>query len=197
VSSAPLPGYPTSELARNRWVSLDLLLSIKRYAFESDPDNILRLDECTAVAALIVEQIEAVAAQGKLELLQDNASCLTSVLIVFLRKVSRRGYRDRLLYFRIPDLDLVAKSVRASGGCRPLNKPTRSHSSSGCLHATKEPPRGTPKLPRRSCYGQSVPSGVEVPFPGWRPGGRCRDGQAGQLVPRRAGEWLMLQAVES
>jgi hypothetical protein len=155
VSSAPLPGYPTSELARNRWVSLDLLLSIKRYAFESDPDNILRLDECTAVAALIVEQIEAVAAQGKLELLQDNASCLTSVLIVFLRKVSRRGYRDRLLYFRIPDLDLVAKSVRASGGCRPLNKPTRSHSSSGCLHATKEPPRGTPKLPRRSWRGSS------------------------------------------
>ncbi|RSH94939.1 hypothetical protein EHS25_000023 [Saitozyma podzolica] len=85
-ANAPLPGYPTSELARNRWVSLDLLLSIKRYAFESDPDNILRLDECTAVAALIVEQIEAVAAQGKLELLQDNASCLTSVLIVFLRK---------------------------------------------------------------------------------------------------------------
>jgi hypothetical protein len=57
---------------------------------EAYPDDLLRMDACLSVAAHIVEQIEMIACQGKLELLQDNASCLTSVLVVFLRKVSSK-----------------------------------------------------------------------------------------------------------
>ena len=92
-ASALQPGYPESEVARGKWASLDLLLSVKRYALETSEGDPLRLKECISVAAEIVEQIEKVASQGKLEILQDNASCMTSIVVVFLRKVSQaRGF---------------------------------------------------------------------------------------------------------
>jgi hypothetical protein len=69
---------------------------MKRYLYETPSNPILviipdplQLDACLAIASKIADEIHILAGNGELEIMQDTASCMTSSLVVFLRKVSR------------------------------------------------------------------------------------------------------------
>lgn len=71
------------------WSFLDFILILKRNHLDLTPHDPMRLDACLAVASRIVDEIEILAENGELEILQDTASCTTSSTGVFLRKVRR------------------------------------------------------------------------------------------------------------
>lgn len=71
-----------------RWSILDFLFILQRYLLELQPDDLGRREICLNTCDRIVAQIEILAEKGDLNVMQDTASCMTSSLVVFLRKVS-------------------------------------------------------------------------------------------------------------
>jgi hypothetical protein len=70
------------------WSILDLIHILHRHRLELSPRDPLRLDMCLATATKCVDEIDTLADQGPLPIMQDTGSCMTSALIVFLSKVS-------------------------------------------------------------------------------------------------------------
>jgi hypothetical protein len=70
------------------WSILDLIHILHRHRLELSPRDPLRLDMCLATATKCVDEIDTLAEQGPLPIMQDTGSCMTSALIVFLSKVS-------------------------------------------------------------------------------------------------------------
>jgi hypothetical protein len=82
------PGFLGDEETRCKWVFLDLLLAVKRYSLAMSPQDPLALEAALSVAVQIVQVVEKITDQGKLQILQDLSSTSTSVLCIFLRRVS-------------------------------------------------------------------------------------------------------------
>jgi hypothetical protein len=66
---------------------MDFIHILHRHRLELAPQDPLRLDMCLATASKCVDEIEFLADQGPLPIMQDTGSCMTSALIVFLSKV--------------------------------------------------------------------------------------------------------------
>lgn len=69
------------------WSILDFIFVMKRSRFEMSPDDPMRIDACLGVAARIADEIDNVAHNGALVIMQDSASCMTANLVDFARKV--------------------------------------------------------------------------------------------------------------
>lgn len=69
------------------WSILDLIHILHRHRLELSPRDPLRLDMCLATATKCVDEVDILAEQGPLPIMQDTGSCMTSALIVFLSKV--------------------------------------------------------------------------------------------------------------
>jgi hypothetical protein len=69
------------------WSILDFIHILHRHRLELSPRDPLRLDMCLATATKCVDEIDVLAEQGPLPIMQDTGSCMTSALIVFLSKV--------------------------------------------------------------------------------------------------------------
>lgn len=70
-----------------RWSILDFLFILQRYLLELRPHDMMRREICLNTCDRILAQIEILAEKGDLNVMQDTASCMTSSLVVFLRKV--------------------------------------------------------------------------------------------------------------
>ncbi|GFZ49822.1 hypothetical protein JCM24511_07225 [Saitozyma sp. JCM 24511] len=81
------PGFLSAEETRCKWVFLDLLLAVKRYSLAMSPQDPLALEAALSVAVQIVQVVEKITDQGKLQILQDLSSTSTSVLCIFLRRI--------------------------------------------------------------------------------------------------------------
>jgi hypothetical protein len=71
---------------------MDFIHILHRHRLELAPQDPLRLDMCLATASKCVDEIEFLADQGPLPIMQDTGSCMTSALIVFLSKVRTIHY---------------------------------------------------------------------------------------------------------
>jgi hypothetical protein len=60
---------------------------MRRYRYEMIAHDPLRLNSCLVIAGEISEEIQLLARNGELEIMQDTASCMTSALVVFFQKV--------------------------------------------------------------------------------------------------------------
>lgn len=93
TKDAPPPGFDQDIEGVVHWSILDFVLVMQRYRYEMGRErerDPVRLDQCLCVVGRIVREIEALAANGLLIVMQDSASCMTSSLIVFVRN----NYRD-------------------------------------------------------------------------------------------------------
>jgi hypothetical protein len=70
------------------WSILDLIFIMKRFRLDMVPTDPLRLDSCLHVVSRIADEIDILANNGMLVIMQDSASCMTSSLAVFMQKVS-------------------------------------------------------------------------------------------------------------
>lgn len=61
---------------------------MKRYRHEMVRQDPLRLDSCLEVMSRIADEVDILATNGMLVIMQDSASCMTSSMVVFARKVS-------------------------------------------------------------------------------------------------------------
>ena len=78
------------------WSILDFIHILHRHRLEISIRDPLRLDMCLATATKCIDEIDILAEQGPLPIMQDTGSCMTSALIVFLSKV-RRSIRQVLM----------------------------------------------------------------------------------------------------
>jgi hypothetical protein len=86
---APQPGFDLDKENIGLWCTLDFLLIIKRHNLENAPYDPSRIDACLSDAAKVAEQVDILANNGELDLMQDTESCMTSSLVVLLRNVRR------------------------------------------------------------------------------------------------------------
>lgn len=89
----PTPGFRQDVEHVMLWSILDFMFIMQRYRVEIAVFDHLRLDSCLAVASRIAGEIDLLADNGELEIMQDTASCMTSSMVVFLRKVRFSRYR--------------------------------------------------------------------------------------------------------
>ncbi|ORY22181.1 hypothetical protein BCR39DRAFT_552054 [Naematelia encephala] len=92
---APPPGFDQEAEHVLKWSILDFIFIMRRYRLEVDMDDPLRLDACLAVASQIAGELDVLAGNGELEIMQDTASCMTAALVNLLRKVFRRATRSQ------------------------------------------------------------------------------------------------------
>lgn len=85
--TGPPPGFDLEKEHIGLWCTLDFLLIIKRHHLENAPSDPSRIDACLSDATKVAEQIEILANNGELGLMQDTESCMTSSLVVLLRNV--------------------------------------------------------------------------------------------------------------
>lgn len=69
------------------WSILDFVFVMKRYRLEISPHDLLRVDACLEIASRIADEIDILADNGMLIIMQDSASCMTANLVDFGRKV--------------------------------------------------------------------------------------------------------------
>lgn len=84
---APPPNFDQDKEHVISWCIQDFIHILHRHRLELAPQDPLRLDMCLATASKCVDEIEFLAEQGPLPIMQDTGSCMTSALIVFLSKV--------------------------------------------------------------------------------------------------------------
>ena len=84
---APPPNFEPDKEHVIIWSILDLIHILHRHRLELAPQDPLRVDMCLSSASKCVDEIELLAETGPLPIMQDTGSCMTSSLIVFLRKV--------------------------------------------------------------------------------------------------------------
>jgi hypothetical protein len=71
---------------------------MKRFRLDMVPTDPLRLDSCLHVVSRIADEIDILAHNGMLVIMQDSASTMTSSLAVFMRKVFRYSNRSQKSY---------------------------------------------------------------------------------------------------
>ena len=87
ICKAPPPNFEPDKEHVIIWSILDLIHILHRHRLELAPHDPLRVDMCLSSASKCVDEIELLAETGPLPIMQDTGSCMTSSLIVFLRKV--------------------------------------------------------------------------------------------------------------
>ncbi|WVR07895.1 hypothetical protein IAU60_004938 [Kwoniella sp. DSM 27419] len=81
------PGFHYEKEHVGLWATLDFMLCLKRHMLETNPSDPSRIDACLGDAARIAEEIDILADNGDLGIMQDTSSCMASSLVVLLRKV--------------------------------------------------------------------------------------------------------------
>lgn len=69
------------------WSILDFMFIMKRYRADMVRQDPLRLDSCLEIVSRIADEVDILAANGMLVIMQDSASCMTSSMVAFARKV--------------------------------------------------------------------------------------------------------------
>lgn len=105
------------------WSILDFIFVMKRFHMEMKPSDPLRLDTCLHLVSRIADEIDILANNGMLVIMQDSASCMTSSLVVFMRKVSLHGYPSKLS--RCSGTATVHRNRTFSQCCTGYCSPTR------------------------------------------------------------------------
>ncbi|BEI99236.1 hypothetical protein CcaverHIS631_0402790 [Cutaneotrichosporon cavernicola] len=77
------------------WSILDFMFVMKRYQQDLVRSDPLRLDSCLELVARIADEIDILAGNGMLIIMQDSASCMTSGLAEFAGKVFRYSTRQQ------------------------------------------------------------------------------------------------------
>ncbi|GMK58677.1 hypothetical protein CspeluHIS016_0601190 [Cutaneotrichosporon spelunceum] len=77
------------------WSILDFMFVMKRYQQDLVRSDPLRLDSCLELVARIADEIDILAANGMLVIMQDSASCMTSGLAGFAGGVFRYSTRQQ------------------------------------------------------------------------------------------------------
>lgn len=70
------------------WSILDFMFIMKRYRHDMMRQDSLRLDSCLEIVSRIADEVDTLAANGMLVIMQDSASCMTSSMVAYCRKVS-------------------------------------------------------------------------------------------------------------
>ncbi|WWC73872.1 uncharacterized protein I206_107844 [Kwoniella pini CBS 10737] len=84
---APPIGFEYEKEHVGLWSTLDFMLVLKRHYLEASPNDPIRIDACLSYASRITDQIDEVANNGDLEIMQDTSSVMASSLTVLLRKM--------------------------------------------------------------------------------------------------------------
>ncbi|WWC66062.1 uncharacterized protein I303_108684 [Kwoniella dejecticola CBS 10117] len=84
---APPAGFEYEKEHVGLWSTLDFMLVLKRHYLEASPSDPIRIDACLSFASRITDEIDAVANNGDLEIMQDTSSVMASSLTVLLRKM--------------------------------------------------------------------------------------------------------------
>ncbi|WWD22922.1 hypothetical protein CI109_107417 [Kwoniella shandongensis] len=92
---APPPGFDYEKEHVGLWSALDFVLILKRHNLDIGPSDPARIDLCLSDAARIVDEIDTLADNGDLEIMQDTESCMTSSLVVLLRKMFHLATRTQ------------------------------------------------------------------------------------------------------
>ncbi|KAK8844525.1 hypothetical protein IAR55_006371 [Kwoniella newhampshirensis] len=92
---APPPGFDYEKEHVGLWSTLDFVLILKRHNLDIGPSDPARIDLCLADTARIVDEIDILADNGDLEIMQDTESCMTSSLVVLLRKMFHLATRNQ------------------------------------------------------------------------------------------------------
>jgi hypothetical protein len=77
------------------WSILDFMFVMKRYQQDLVRSDPLRLDSCLELVSRIADEIDILAHNGMLVIMQDSASCMTSGLAEFAGKVFRYSTRQQ------------------------------------------------------------------------------------------------------
>ncbi|WWC92591.1 uncharacterized protein L201_007550 [Kwoniella dendrophila CBS 6074] len=84
---APPVGFEYEKEHVGLWATLDFMLVLKRHHLEASPNDPIRIDACLKYASRITDEIDTVANNGDLEIMQDTSSVMASSLTVLLRKI--------------------------------------------------------------------------------------------------------------
>ncbi|OCF38974.1 hypothetical protein I317_07229 [Kwoniella heveanensis CBS 569] len=82
----PPPGFDYEKEHVGLWAVLDFMLILKRHRLEVAPTDPARIDACLSDASRVADEIDILADNGDLEIMQDTSSCMASALCVLLRK---------------------------------------------------------------------------------------------------------------
>lgn len=131
---APPPCFDTDVEHVLLWSILDFMFIMKRFHLDMAPHDQLRLDSCLHIVARVADEVDILASNGMLVIMQDSASCMTSSLVVFMRKVGAT----------------VGDSLTNPRSCSASRTAPKSRTSSPCCTASSSPTRPSPtKTPRR------------------------------------------------
>ncbi|WVF68288.1 hypothetical protein IAT40_003053 [Kwoniella sp. CBS 6097] len=83
----PPPGFIYEKEHVGLWAVYDFMLILKRHRLEAAPTDPGRIDACLSDASRIANEIDILADNGDLEIMQDTSSCMASALCVLLRKI--------------------------------------------------------------------------------------------------------------
>ncbi|WWD04399.1 hypothetical protein V865_002468 [Kwoniella europaea PYCC6329] len=112
---APPAGFEYEKEHVGLWATLDFMLTLKRHYLEASPNDPIRIDACLSYASRITDEIDAVADNGDLEIMQDTSSVMASSLTMLLRKIFHlSSITQKLLIITLLQRILTAYT-RASG----------------------------------------------------------------------------------
>jgi len=86
-----MPNFNIDDELRPKWSLLDLMLAIKRFGLQFTSNEFRDLDHYLQLVSQVVEIVETLADRGILPYFQDLSSASTSVMALFLKKVSAQG----------------------------------------------------------------------------------------------------------
>ncbi|WRT69909.1 uncharacterized protein IL334_006900 [Kwoniella shivajii] len=111
----PPPGFDYEKEHVGLWATLDFMLTLKRHQLETAPNDPYRVDACLSYASRITDEIDAVANNGDLEIMQDTSSIMASSLTVLMRKIFHlASVSQKLLIINLLQR-ILASYTRASG----------------------------------------------------------------------------------
>nr|XP_019043747.1 hypothetical protein I302_08328 [Kwoniella bestiolae CBS 10118]OCF22677.1 hypothetical protein I302_08328 [Kwoniella bestiolae CBS 10118] len=112
---APPPGFEYEKEHVGLWATLDFMLTLKRHHLEASPNDPIRIDACLSYASRITDEIDAVADNGDLEIMQDTSSVMASSLTVLLRKIFHLSSITQKLLIITLLQRILAAYTKASG----------------------------------------------------------------------------------
>lgn len=128
LTTAPPPRFEQDIEHVLLWSILDFVFVMKRYRMEVSPNDSMRVDACLEVVSRIADEIDTVAQNGMLIIMQDSASCMTANLVDFARKVCSLSIQ---LTAGIQILHALSKVIHSD---HPPSSPSSARQCNGRRH---------------------------------------------------------------